>query len=393
MRRILSVGLVMSLILLIAAVSALPALAQTPTPTPQPGLRFFTAYPSQAAQLGETVSLPLTLRVVGLPPQIVQLSATDLPKGWTATFRGGGRIIQSVYVDADTTASPELRLEPSQDVTAGTYHFVVDAKSEALDVKLPVDISVQEKLPPSLKFNVDLPTLNGTPSTTFRYSATLQNAGDQDTTVTLTAETPEGVTVTFMSAGQEVTSLPLKANQSASLDIQEKVPPQATAGQYPITVHAQGTDAQAQVQLTAVVAGQPELSLAGPDGRLSGDAYAGQQTPLNLTVQNTGSAPAQDVQLSTNAPTGWSVQFDPKSIPEIAPGQQANATANIQAPNNVVAGDYMITVNARSGDGSTKAADFRITVLTSTLWGVAGIGLIAVAVLVVGMAVIRFGRR
>jgi uncharacterized repeat protein (TIGR01451 family) len=318
---------------------------------------------------------------------------TDLPKGWTATFRGGGRVIQSVYVDADTNASAELRLEPAQDVTAGTYHFVVDAKSDSLDVKLPVDISVQEKLPPSLKFNVDLPTLNGTPSTTFRYSATLQNAGDQDATVTLTADTPEGVTVTFMSAGQEVTSLPLKANQTASLDIQQKVPPQATAGQYPITVHAQGSDAQAQVQLTAVVTGQPELNLGGLDGRLSGDAYAGQQTPLSITLQNTGSAPAQNVQLSTNAPSGWSVQFDPKQIPEIPAGQQADATANIQAPDNAVAGDYMITVNARSGDGSSKSADFRITVLTSTLWGVVGIGLIAVAVLVVGMAVIRFGRR
>jgi uncharacterized membrane protein len=37
--------------------------------------------------------------------------------------------------------------------------------------------------------------------------------------------------------------------------------------------------------------------------------------------------------------------------------------------------------------------DFRVTVRTSTLWGVVGIGLIAISVGIVGWAVMRFGRR
>jgi uncharacterized membrane protein len=53
----------------------------------------------------------------------------------------------------------------------------------------------------------------------------------------------------------------------------------------------------------------------------------------------------------------------------------------------------MVTVSARPEDGNSESADFRITVLTSTLWGVAGVALIAVAVVVVGLAVARFGRR
>lgn len=53
----------------------------------------------------------------------------------------------------------------------------------------------------------------------------------------------------------------------------------------------------------------------------------------------------------------------------------------------------MITARVRSDGGVSKSADFRITVLTSTLWGVVGIALIAVAVMVVGLAVVRFGRR
>ena len=48
---------------------------------------------------------------------------------------------------------------------------------------------------------------------------------------------------------------------------------------------------------------------------------------------------------------------------------------------------------AQPQDGAAKTADFRITVMTSTLWGIVGVGLIAVAVVVVGLAVMRFGRR
>ena len=46
-----------------------------------------------------------------------------------------------------------------------------------------------------------------------------------------------------------------------------------------------------------------------------------------------------------------------------------------------------------SARGESSAADFRITVTTSTLWGLAGLGIIAVALLVLLGAVARFGRR
>jgi uncharacterized membrane protein len=53
----------------------------------------------------------------------------------------------------------------------------------------------------------------------------------------------------------------------------------------------------------------------------------------------------------------------------------------------------VVTIRATPEDGPAKPAEFRITVLTSTMWGMVGVGLIAVAVVVVGLAVMRFGRR
>jgi len=53
----------------------------------------------------------------------------------------------------------------------------------------------------------------------------------------------------------------------------------------------------------------------------------------------------------------------------------------------------MVTMRAKPADGTTESAEFRITVATSTIWGIVGIALIAVAVGVVSIAVMRFGRR
>jgi len=110
-------------------------------------------------------------------------------------------------------------------------------------------------------------------------------------------------------------------------------------------------------------------------------------------VQNTGSAPARNVELSASQPSGWSVEFEPKQVSAINPDKQVEVTARIKPAEKAAAGDYMITARVRADGGVSKSADFRITVLTSTLWGVVGIALIAVAVMVVGLAVVRFGRR
>jgi uncharacterized membrane protein len=165
------------------------------------------------------------------------------------------------------------------------------------------------------------------------------------------------------------------------------------AGSYPFIIFASGGDLQAQLDLVAEVTGQHELSITGLDGRLSAKANAGRTTSIQLLLKNAGTASAQGVELSANLPSGWTITFDPETIAEIQPGEQMEITATLNPSEKAIAGDYMITVNARPVDGLTKSSEFRITVTTSTLWGIAGIGLIAVAVIVVAMAVGRFGRR
>ncbi len=389
--------LLIPLLLILLVVGAPPVLAQEgdeqgsgPPAATQP-LVLFTRYPSQETAIGENVTFELVLRT-GTTPQIVRLETQDLPEGWTATFRGGGKIVQSAYVQPEDETKVDLRVEPPQDVTSGTYSFAVIARGEN-EVELPIELTIKDKLPPSLEMEVELPTLRGTPSTTFRYNVTLNNEGDEDLTVNLVAEAPQGFQVNFQLTGQDVTSIPLAAGESKRLNVEVQLFPDMPAGTYQVNVLAQGGEAEATTTLTAEVTGQPEMSVTTPDGRLSGQAYVGQTTPLKLVVQNTGSAPARNIELTASQPAGWKVEFDPAQIPEIPSGEQVEVTANIQPAEQAIAGDYVVTVRARPEDGPNDEADFRITVLTSTLWGVVGVGLIAVAVAVVGLAVARFGRR
>lgn len=392
MRRLLPLLVVTSLLL---ALTALPAAAQTPTPQPTTGgkpLVLFTSYPSQIVGLGETVTFNLKLRA-GERAQVVQLEMKELPAGWTATFRGGARNIQAAYVEPGTDATVDLRLEPSAEVTSGTYRFVVVARGEGAVSELPLTLTVREKVPAKLSLTTDLPVIRGPRTSTFRYNVTLKNEGDDDLTVNLFVETAPGFAGVVKVGGNEVTSIPLDGNQTKTLSVEIKAFQEVPAGAYPMRLRADAGDARAQLDLAAEVTGQVELAISAPDGRLSGRAYAGREEPLTIYIQNLGTAPARDITLSSSQPTGWTVEFEPKRIDEIGAGKQVEVTAKIKPADKAVAGDYMVTVRAQPESGANKSADFRITVLTSTLWGVVGVALIAVAVAVVGLAVMRFGRR
>lgn len=392
MRRLLPILLVAVLLL---AVSSLPAAAQTPTPQPSTGgqpLLLFTAYPSQIVGLGETVTFNLKLRA-GQSAQVAQLEMKELPEGWTATFRGGARNIQAAFVEPDADTNVDLRLEPPANVASGAYRFVVVARGQDATSELPLSLTVREKVPPKLSLTTDLPIIRGSRTSTFRYNVTLKNEGDDDLTVNLFVETAPGFVGTVKVGGNEVTSLPLGGNETKTLSVETKAFQEVPAGVYPMRLRADAGDVTAQLDLAAEVTGQVELTVSAPDGRLSGRAYAGREEPLTIYVQNLGTAPARDISISSSQPTGWTVEFDPKRIDEIGAGKQVEVTAKIRPSDKAVAGDYMVTVRAQPEGGANKSVDFRITVLTSTLWGVAGVALIAAAVVVVGLAVLRFGRR
>ena len=74
------------------------------------------------------------------------------------------------------------------------------------------------------------------------------------------------------------------------------------------------------------------------------------------------------------------------------PNQNKEVQALIRPPENAIAGDYVTTLTA-SSRGENGMGNFRVTVTTSTMWGIAGVGIIGAALLIMLGAVARFGRR
>jgi hypothetical protein len=282
--RMINVLVVLALLMIAGAA---PVLAQEG----QRNLFFYTRYPAQEATVGDTITFKLTLGTE-TTPQIVRLGMRDVPTGWNVTFRGDGRVIQSAYVEPNNNATFDLRIEPPTDVKAGEYRMIAVATGVAQEVTLPIALTLKEKTtnPAGLSFKVDLPTLRGSPSTTFRYNATLKNESSEEVPVSLLAEAPRGFQVDFKLSGQSITSVPFGPNESKSLSIEVRPFTDIPAGTYEINILARGGDLQTSTRLVADITGQPQLVLTTPDGRLSGEARIGEQTEVKLVVRNTGSA-------------------------------------------------------------------------------------------------------
>ena len=336
----------------------------------------------------------MKLQNYDLPPERVSLSVDGAPKGWNAVLLGGSTPVTAAMPATNENVAVNLRVDVPASAPAGTQHLVVHAKGGGMSADLPIDITTGEDLPAQLSIKAKLPSLNGTPTTSFEYQFTVTNQSDKDLLVKLVAQAPQGFQTSFMEAygTQELSSIPIEAGKDKDLKVKVAPPANVTAGDYPVAVQASSEGASADTKMQMVITGQPKLKLSGEDDRLNAQAEAGSSTPIKLTVQNTGSAPANDVSLSASPPSDWKVTFQPDKIETLAPNQKQDVQALLTPSAKAIAGDYMTTFRA-NGTGDSSSADFRITVATSSMWGVVGIGIIAIAFLVLVGAVARFGRR
>jgi uncharacterized membrane protein len=383
-------------LLVLAVAAPLPCAAQTPAaaPTHIKGLWLTTDYPAVAARAGETTTIKMKLQNVDLPPERVQLSVDGVPAGWSAVILGGNTPVAAAMPATNDNVPLTLRVDVPGNAPAGTLHLIVRAKSSGASSDLPIDISTGQDLPAQLAIKAKLPSLNGTPTTSFEFQFTVTNQSDKDLLVKLAAKAPDNFQTSFMEAygTQELSSIPIEAGKDKDLKVKVTPPANVTAGDYPIAVQASSEGVAADTQMVMSITGQPKLKLSGEDDRLNAEAEAGATTPIKLTVENTGTAPADDVELSASPPSSWKVTFEPDKIDTLAPTQKRDVQALLTPSAKAIAGDYMTTFRA-SGNGDSSSADFRITVATSTTWVIYGIGIIAIAFLVLIGAVARFGRR
>ena len=181
----------------------------------------------------------------------------------------------------------------------------------------------------------------------------------------MAAQAPQNFEASFTEqyGSQELSSIPIEAGQSKTVKLKVRPPSTIGANRYPVSVKASAEDATADATVALEITGQPQLSMAGRDGVLSAPRR-GRQGGLDPARSSPTPAPRRPTRSSSsgNAPSGWKVEFEPKTIDRIAPGgQNKEVQALVTPPEKAIAGDYAPTFNVASR-GESASTQFRVAV-------------------------------
>ncbi len=369
------------------------------------GVQMTTLYPSVVADPGTTVKFPVIVSTD--TPQRVDLTVSSQPDGWSTRLQGGGSTIAAVSTAPTTSATATPGPYPGDvasftaevtipaDAQGGDQKVVIDGKAtDGSTVQLTVDINVQTGETGSVAMTTDFPSLTGTTSTTFKFSVNLANDTNQQVTFGLETDAPAGWTVTASPATEaNAQSAVVDAGSSTQISVSAKAPSDTSAGKYNLVVRAVGGPQPAEIPLTVNITGTFNMSLSTSDQRLNASVTAGGTTTLTLVVSNDGTADIAGVKFTATPPRDWKVTFAPEAV-DVAAGQTANVTATIVASNSALAGDYVISITARSGDNSTSdSITIRTTVDTSPIGYVIGIAVLVLIGIGLFFVFQRYGRR
>jgi uncharacterized membrane protein len=318
-----------------------------------------------------------------------------IPTDWTATIRGGGFLINGVYATGSEATEVTVDVTIPEGAESGVQQIQLRADSDGSIATLPIDIRVTPSAAGEVDLTTDFPELKGASDASFSFNLTLRNGTPDELTFGVVATAPAGWTAnaTVTSQAQAASAI-VDAGGTTAIKVDVEAPEGAPAGVYPVTVEATSGNRTASADLSVEITGSYELDLTTPDGRLSANASAGSTTDLSVLLLNTGTADVEGVTLSATAPTGWEVTFEPDT-PITVPANNADGvqvTAHLTPSGDAIAGDYATTFRA-SSDLANASTEIRVTIETSLVWGVVGVGLIALVVLGLWWTFRRYGRR
>lgn len=385
MRRFRLASALLATSLLALGGAAVPAAVFAAAPT------LTTPYPSVMVSPGSSTSFDLTLTTTAA--ELMTLSVSSVPTGWTTSLTGNGTVVDSVYTNPSKPPALSLAVTVPADAAAGTQDVTVTATGPSGTARLPLRVRVQTASSGGAALTTSFPKLSGTPTDTFSFSLSLANNSSQKQTFSLQGQGPDGWKVTVSPSGNtQALTDSIDAGSTDTLTASVTPPSNATAGTYPVTVTAAAGSLTAKVDLQVTITGSPSLSITTPNQVLNATVTSGGTGTVSVIVTNTGSSPLASVSLTSTPPSGWTVTFAPSTIATLQPAAASTVTATIHPGDNALAGDYDLTITATAGT-ATGNIDIRTTVQTSPLWGFVGIAIIVIVLIGLAWVFRRYGRR
>ncbi len=342
----------------------------------------------------------------GKEPVLVKLQTDSVPGGWEAAFhsRYPSFPVRSVMVEGEKSKTLEFKVKVPDKVDGKTFTIKVSAKdrrggsaqSETITFRL-----VAKKVETGgLKLESQYPELTGPTNQTFKFSVDLKNETDKDLTTAVSGQAPSGWRVLVKPQFDDniLSSIALKKSASQTLSVEIEAPTLAEAGEYPISFTALSGPFKAEKQFKVILTGTYDFIMGVPTPgdrlalRLNTSVKVGKKSDVDFVIVNTGTAPLLNLTFKSTKPEGWTLEFEPKKIDSLKPGDFRQIVTSIQTADRTIAGDYLLNVTSKNPD-ATKNIDFRVTVAPPTLWG--WIGALIVALVILGLSAVfyRLGRR
>ena len=344
------------------------------------GLELHTEYPGISVKPGDSLSIPVSIDNLTGSAADVAVSVVSLPEGWDGYLQGGSYEVSEVYAgNGEASAELTLRLTVPKELSEGTYEVAVEASAGAASDRLSISLNASENQAGNGSFTSEYPLQEGASGTDFSFSTTLINNDLKTQTYSLSANAPAGWNVSFKPSGEStsVAGIDVESGASQGLTVDVTTPDQVEAGEYTVSVSAVSADETLSQDLTVKITGTYGLALSTPDGRLSFDAHANQESDVTLTVANTGNVDLENVSVNCSAPSGWTVTYELEDnmIESIPAGSTTEVIAHVKPSSDAITGDYAATFTAKT-DEASDSAEFRISVKTQTIWGFVAIVII-----------------
>jgi len=234
----------------------------------------------------------------------------------------------------------------------------------------------------------------------FEFDVTFKWHGSEFRTFDLNATGPPKWTISLTGgpAGKELPAIGLEPEKTYPDTIKVGFAPLAgefpEPGEYVVTLTASSGDITETIELKAVVTALYRYALYTGTGRLSTKVTAGKENRFSVMIANTGTEVIEKIELLSSKPAEWSIEFEPTDeINNLEPGMAQELYAVIKPPREAIAGDYVVTMQAISPDLAKRQMEIRVTVLTPTILGWVGIGIVLVVIAGLGFLFRRLGRR
>lgn len=381
----------------LATAMLFPAL---PVSAAEEGIEMSTDYPGVTAKAGETVSFSLDFLSLDGEGYDVSLSVVAIPEEWSGYFKGGSSEISKVHVSGSASAEDldglaTFNLTVPDEAEEGVYEVELkaDAGSGNTDT-LELEVTINEEETGQSNFTSEYPEQQGVTGTTFSFDTTIVNNRGTNQSYSLAAQAPEGWQVTFTPSddSSNVASMEVEAGSSKGLTVTVAPPANVEMGDYTIPCTAISADDKLSTELAISITGTYGLTLSTPSGLLSFDAYANKESSVTLSITNSGNVELNNLNLSSSVPTDWEVSFSESTIETLEPGATKEITATVKPAENSITGDYVTSISINN-ENVSSTADFRVSVKTSTTWGIVAVGIIVILVAGLGFVFKKYGRR